>query len=313
MLNRYLTYYKPGMQMAIFLAVLSMTWFLAALAMEFVNQQLLGYDSATFHELKSIPDTLATPFKLTEIIALLLMLLLPAMLFAYLAYPQPLTYLRADRLAKPSYLLLGICIMLAALPFSGLLEDWSSHLKLNGETQEMDERYRMLAKLMLSGNTLGMLLFNIVAISIIPAIVEEIFFRGCLQNILLSWMPKYHMVALMIIAAVFSAFHGQLSGFFPRLFLGLLLGLGYYFTGNLWVGVVMHMINNLITVVMVYLYNTQHITIDVTQLPPVHVLVGLASLLVTGVLVYFLYKLRVQHQYIEVDKSDEELKFNNNE
>lgn len=307
MLNRYLTYYKPGMQMAIFLAVLSMCWFLGAYIMEFANQKLLGYDSETFRNLTSVPESLSIPFKITEVIALGVMLLLPAMLFAYLAFPKPLTYLKIDVSPQVSFIVISICIMLAALPFSGLLEEWSSKIKLSGDTKAMDERYTMLAKLMLSGNSIRDLVLNILAIAVLPAVVEEIFFRGCLQSILLKWMGKNHLIALILVAAIFSAFHGQLSGFFPRFFLGLLLGLGYYFTGSLWVSILMHMINNLITVVMVYLFNNHFINIDVTKLPPVHIILGLLSLMVTIALVYFLYKMRVSYHVIEVDNTDNEL------
>ena len=299
--------------MAIFLAVLSMCWFLGAFVMEFTNQQLLGYDSETFRNLKSVPESLSVPFKLTEIIALFVMLFLPAMLFAYLAYPKPLEYLRFNFTPKASFILLGICIMLAALPFSGLLEEWSAKINLSGDTKELDERYTMLAKLMLNGNSFGDLIFNIVAIAVLPAIVEEVFFRGCLQSILLSWFSKNHILSLLLVAAIFSAFHGQLSGFAPRFFLGLLLGLGYYFTGSLWVSIVMHLINNLITVIMVYLYNNKLTSIDVSTLPPVHILLAIGSLLVTSALVYFLYNMRVAYQIIEVDKSDNELNLNPNE
>lgn len=297
--------------MAIFLALISMSWFLGAFILNYVNLQLLGYDSETFRSLKEVPSTLALPFKITELVALLLMLLLPALLFAYLAYPSPLTYLRLDAKMRYGILLLGICILLAALPFTGMLEEWSSKLQLSGEAKELDERYTMLSKLMLSGHSISDLLLNLFIISLVPAFVEEVFFRGCMQNIILSWMRSNPWTGLVITAAIFSAFHGQLSGFFPRFFLGLLLGLVYYFTSNLWISIAMHFVNNAITVVMVFLFNNQKINTDVTSMPAPHILLGLTSLAVTAFLTFYLYKIRLTYQYIEVSKEEESKNINN--
>lgn len=296
--------------MVVFLALLSMSWFLGSFIIDFTNQQLMGFTSTQLSELKEIPAELATRFKLAEMTALVVMLLIPAVLFAYLAYPKPAQYLKLNFKIRYYHWLFALLIMAAAMPFSGLLEEWSAKLTYPGQVKEMDDRYTTLAKSMLSGTHWSDLMLNIVAISIIPAVIEEIFFRGCLQNVLLSWMRPTPFVALLITAIIFSAFHGQLSGFIPRVFLGLLLGLGYHYSGSLWVAILMHAFNNFISVVMVYLFNNHYTPIDVTQLPPVNSWLAIVSLLVTLSLIYYYYKLRVPHQYIEVEKDDEPTQLN---
>lgn len=306
MFNKYLTYYRPGMQMVVFLALFSMTISMGQFVLEFLNNQLLGMTTEEFGNLKEVPQGLAGKFKLTEILAMCYMLLLPAALFAYLSYPKPLEYVRIKIPTKIIYWIMAIVVMTVALPFSGLLELWNAKIPFPSSVTEMDERYTTLAKSMLSGTRLSDLFLNILAISIVPAIIEELFFRGCFQNIMLSWFNKNHFTALLITAILFSLFHGQMSGFFPRIFLGLLLGLGYYYTGSLWISILMHAFNNLVSVVMVYLYNTHQVNVDVTNLPEVPLWFGLLSAVATVGLLYYFYSIRTPHQIIEMHNEIED-------
>jgi membrane protease YdiL (CAAX protease family) len=304
MFNRYITYFKPNMQFVVFLALMSMSWFVGAFMLEFLNKTILGYSSEAFSKLTEIPAHLSLRFKLVELLAMLIMLFMPAALFAYLAYPKPVEYLRINTTIKPFHLVLGVAIMLLAIPFSSLLEN------LNGKLPfvEGNERYTMLAKVMLSGTTWSDLMLNILAICIVPAIVEELFFRGCLQSILLKWMSNTPYTALFITAILFSAFHAQLSAFIPRVFLGLLLGLCFYFSGSIWVSIIMHIVNNLLTVVMVFLFNNGKINVDVSAPQMVNIWLGLASGVVIIGLVYYYYTKRIPYRHVEVEQIDDELK-----
>ncbi|MEJ7678856.1 MAG: CPBP family intramembrane glutamic endopeptidase [Segetibacter sp.] len=89
----------------------------------------------------------------------------------------------------------------------------------------------------------GTLLLEI-AIMIIVAFVEELLFRGYLLNNLMQSMNKWG--ALSITAALFSLFHGSNPDitFFAviNIFLaGILLGINYIFTKNLWFSILFHL------------------------------------------------------------------------
>lgn len=80
-------------------------------------------------------------------------------------------------------------------------------------------------------------------IMLIVAFVEELLFRGYLLNNLMQSMNKWW--ALSITAALFSLFHGSnpdvtLFAVFNIFFAGMLLGINYIFTKNLWFGIVFH-------------------------------------------------------------------------
>ncbi|GBL34904.1 hypothetical protein EMGBS15_04990 [Filimonas sp.] len=119
-------------------------------------------------------------------------------------------------------------------------------------------------------------------------------------------MKKTPFAAILIIAVIFSAFHGQLSGFFPRLFLGLLLGLAYYYSGSIWLTMIMHALNNFLTVLMVYLFNAKITTVDMTKLPDTSLWVGIGSGITVIGLLYLFYKDRKPFIPVEVEKELEE-------
>lgn len=88
----------------------------------------------------------------------------------------------------------------------------------------------------------GSLLLQLV-IMLIVAFVEELLFRGYLLNNLMQSMNKWW--ALSITAALFSLFHGSnpdvtLFAVLNIFFAGILLGINYIFTKNLWFGIVFH-------------------------------------------------------------------------
>lgn len=86
-------------------------------------------------------------------------------------------------------------------------------------------------------------LFLEIAIMIVVAFVEELLFRGYLLNNLLLSMNKWG--ALSITAALFSLFHGSnpditLFAVLNIFLAGILLGINYIFTKNLWFGIFFH-------------------------------------------------------------------------
>lgn len=78
---------------------------------------------------------------------------------------------------------------------------------------------------------------------IIVAIGEELVFRGYVLHNLLQSMPKE--AALFLSAIIFAVFHSlnpnfNLTAFINILLAGVLLGLNYIFTRNLWFGLLFH-------------------------------------------------------------------------
>jgi membrane protease YdiL (CAAX protease family) len=76
---------------------------------------------------------------------------------------------------------------------------------------------------------------------VLIAFYEELIFRGYILNNLMDSFPKW--LALLISAILFMIFHWTSPGFFPllnMLIMGLILGLNYMYTRNLWFSICFH-------------------------------------------------------------------------
>ena len=165
------------------------------------------------------------------------------------------------------FLLAGIAVMFVSMPVTNQLTVWNENMKLGGALQTLEDMLKALEETaaaateqMLKVDTIGGLLFNLVVIALIPAIGEELTFRGVLQQGLTRRMNPH--VAILLSAAIFSFIHFQFYGFLPRMFLGILLGYMFCITRSLWTSIAMHFVNNGTAVVLYYLNNKGIIDID---------------------------------------------------
>lgn len=166
-------------------------------------------------------------------------------------------------------LLTGVLLMFVSLPVTNQLTAWNEGMSLGSTFAKLEEYLKMLEETaaaatekMLNVDTIGGLLFNLLIIALIPAIGEELTFRGVLQQSLTRGLKNPH-VAILLSAAIFSFIHFQFYGFLPRMFLGLLLGYMFYISGSLWTSILMHFVNNGTAVVLYYLNHKGIINIDV--------------------------------------------------
>ena len=95
---------------------------------------------------------------------------------------------------------------------------------------------------------------SMIVMGLIPALGEEIVFRGMLQPMLSK--RCHSQGAIWITAFIFSAIHLQFYGFLPRLLLGALFGYLYSWTKNLIYPIVAHFLNNSFTLLLLFM--SQH-------------------------------------------------------
>lgn len=133
------------------------------------------------------------------------------------------------------------------------------------------------------------LLLALVVIAVLPAVGEEIVFRGLIQNELYRGTKNIH-VAIWFAAVLFSAIHMQFYGFVPRLLLGALFGYLYYWSGNLMLAIVAHFVNNAVSVLALYFYQQGQFAFDVESQESAPWSVVIPSALLTAGLLYYFYK-----------------------
>ncbi len=151
--------------------------------------------------------------------------------------------------------LIGIVFFMVALPFINYLSQWNASWEiptfvgewLKGKETQAGE----LTSMFLDMPTVGLLVFNLVMIGLIPAVGEELIFRGIMQRGIFRMSGNPHL-AIWVAAILFSAIHMQFLGFVPRLLMGVAMGYLFYWSGNLWYPMIAHFTNNAMVVVMAY-------------------------------------------------------------
>lgn len=203
--------------------------------------------------------------------------LLPPLCLAYLCSSQPLTYLRLNPPTPSSALgatssdkvtsssasgatssssaatttIVAIATILIAIPGINLLSYLNQQISLpafleplEAIMKQQEEAAAALTESFLQTRSIGGLIINIALMALLPALSEELTFRGLLVR---------DRTAVWVAAIIFSAIHFQFYGFIPRMLLGALFGYVLLWTGSLWIPVLMHFTNNCVAVLLYYI------------------------------------------------------------
>jgi hypothetical protein len=122
------------------------------------------------------------------------------------------------------------------------IEQWMS---------QKEENANQIMVEFLKADNISALLLNLFMIAVLPAVGEELLFRGVLQRLIGKWLKNKH-VGIFLAAVLFSAMHLQFYGFLPRLALGILFGYLFLWSGTLWLPIMAHFINNATAVIAFY-------------------------------------------------------------
>jgi len=123
-----------------------------------------------------------------------------------------------------------------------------------------DELMKMTVLLLRIEST-GDFFINLFIIALMPAVGEELFFRGALQRSFKRMFKNPH-VAIWLTAFIFSAIHLQFFGFFPRMILGAIFGYIYLWTGSLWYAMLAHFLNNAYAVCIAWYMQSKHMSLS---------------------------------------------------
>ena len=209
-----------------------------------------------------------TALKWIQLSQTIALFLVPSSLVAYLVSKSPIKWLKLDTRPEVKFALWAIGIMLVALPAINLLADinqqmvlptWLSGVEEWMKSKEAEAEW--LTKQFMSATTISALLVNLFLMAVLPAVSEEITFRGVLQQLFqgskvsMIQASKVPHLAIWCTAIIFSAIHMQFYGFIPRMLLGALFGYMFVWTGSLWVPMLMHFVNNGMAVLLYYIAN----------------------------------------------------------
>lgn len=220
--------------------------------------------------------------------------LVPALLFGWLKYPGG-DYLKLNRRFNGWLMMMAIVTLVAASPLISYTYELNQQLDLPSFMDPIEKMIRdsasaneKLTNLFLKMPLTADLFINLIVIAIIPAIAEELFFRGCVQQVIKEWFRNIH-VAIWIAAFIFSFIHFEFYGFVPRMLLGALLGYLFYWSGSLWVSIAAHAFVNGGQILLAYLHEHGNIQFDISgdEALPAYAVVA-STVVLAGML--FLYK-----------------------
>jgi len=197
--------------------------------------------------------------KFFQILQSLGMFILPPVLIAYSLNDKPFHFLRLT--AKPAWKMLGV--VCGVILVSGPVIEWVSLLNqqlvlpswlgsLESWMRTSEDQANEITKAFLTTKSIGGLLGNLVIVAVLPAIGEELLFRGVLQKLIQKMTGSSHW-GIWITAILFSALHLQFFGFLPRMLLGALFGYLLEWTGTLWLPMIAHFINNAAGVIIFFI------------------------------------------------------------
>ncbi len=255
----------------------------------------INFSDLTKLDSKTLMDKLLVPqnanlLRILQFFSTLIMMFLPTYFYAKICHAKPFVHLGLVK--KPTIAQIGlvVLIMFACFPLIGALQEVIKLIPFSKETlaifQKAEDDYYKQILVIGKMSSFGEYLLSMAMIALLPAIFEEVLFRGGIQNLLSRW-TKMPIVSICITAAIFSFIHGSYIGFLPRFVLGFILGWLFYRTDKLWLSILAHFINNAVGVTVMYMMTLMGKPITPnTMEDSFPILLGVAAL---GIIIALLY------------------------
>lgn len=225
-------------------------------------------------------------------------------LLAGLYFPRALqldgvSFSKLHNLPKFPFWYYAVGLLVVSIPFMSALVLWNEQITFPPALANLEQSLKLaeseakrLTDSFIFADTWQLFVVNLVVVALIPAIAEEVLFRGALLNFIYTCFARHHL-AIWVSAILFSLMHGQFYGFVPRLFMGLMLGYVAYYSMSIWPAIALHFINNALAVCASYFqWDQSGIEMLHTdyQFPVWHVIVSVV-LTIAG-----LYLLAIRHK-----------------
>lgn len=187
------------------------------------------------------------------------------------------------------YILIAIGLLLVSMPLIDGINIWNNSWHFQGEEsfRLMEENAQRVMEKFMQDTSTSNLILNIIVLAIIPALLEEYFFRVALQTSMIN-LFRNKFIGIFLTSILFSLIHFQLFSFIPRVIMGMFLGYLYVLSKNVVVPIVYHFFNNLIIVMGYYLFNTKIIETNLTQTGYIYTPILFALSLILTIGLYFL-------------------------
>lgn len=242
-----------------------------------------------------------------NVLATLFAFLIPGYLFAKIVDNKPNSYLGFNLNINAKQIMLVVLITFGGMILSGSLGMLNQQIPLPEEwmkqARSMERKYNDAMLNMAHIKSVSDYILAMLVMALAPAIFEEVLFRGALQNLFVSW-TKNAWVGIIITAILFSVIHISYFGFLPRFGLGMILGLIFYYSGSLWLSILLHFLNNAFVVTQLYVLTTQGKPIEQAMNDTAPIWWGLVALVLLIMLFKLLHK---ESSLVRKNSTDQEI------
>ena len=195
--------------------------------------------------------------------------------------------------AKPIALMIVFFIVMTFMVVNSIFIEWNEGLKLPESLSGLEAALRAreevalkVTKYLTTFDSGTQFMVGLFVIAVLPAIGEELVFRGFIQHELQAGFKNKHL-AIWVSAILFSGIHMQFFGFVPRMLLGALFGYLYVWSGNLLYPIAAHFVQNGSQLILLYLTQKGFTEINVDDPESFPWSVILSFSLVTFILLYY--------------------------
>lgn len=289
-MNTYLKYQSPAIQFFSFLGLAAGFFILNIIISNYFFSDL---SAVLFNKNAPINPQMINQFKWAQFVSATVSFILPAVFFGYFSSPKALPYVGIQKHISAIIVVLCVVLLVFIQPFVGWIGNINSKMNFGAmqkTLQDAEAVYSRALEVFLRMKTPADLLINLFIMALLPAIGEELFFRGALQKVLLR-LCKIPWLAILVSSGIFALLHGTFFKIIPIFALGILLGTVYHFTRNLWYTITIHFLNNALAVTAVY-FSNRSVTISKFANDNITVpfYTAILSLLLVIAIMYFIKK-----------------------
>jgi len=175
--------------------------------------------------------------------------LIGAIVFSWLCTNQIGSYFNFKGKFKFKYLLVIILVFVLATPAGNFLSIINEMIYPGEALDEIQDTSYQVKSAMLNTTSGWTVILNILTIALVPAVCEEVFFRGVLLRLSYQGTGKIH-VGVLLSAVIFALFHFEFDNILSITFMGVILGYLYVYTGSILVPILLHFLNNSIYIIL---------------------------------------------------------------
>jgi hypothetical protein len=208
-------------------------------------------------------------FRLITMGGQILFILLPALVFSKWFYEDVTAVIRfrPARWKEIGLFVIGIIILTPLLQnfvviqnyfFDKLASSSASVHSVKSVFDSLNDKVETTYSNLLTAHSVPEGLFVILIVAVVPALCEEVMFRGFIQKSFELKLKPYW--AILITSVFFGLYHFNPYGLIPLIALGFYFGFAVYISDSIFTSMSLHFTNNFIAVIMFFIAGNQDIT-----------------------------------------------------